>query len=48
MSGNESKQKFAKKWNKLYICMVETCRQLNKPKEALEYAERSKTRNLVE
>ncbi|MGB3403338.1 MAG: CHAT domain-containing tetratricopeptide repeat protein [Microcoleaceae cyanobacterium] len=48
LSGDESKQKLAEEWNKLYRNMVETCLQLNQPKEALEYAERSKTRNLVE
>jgi CHAT domain-containing protein len=48
LSGDESKQKLAEQWNKLYINIVETCLQLNLPTEALEYAERSKTRNLVE
>lgn len=48
ISGDESKQKLAEEWNKLYINLVETCLQLNQPIEALEYAERSKTRNLVE
>ncbi|MEB3278849.1 MAG: CHAT domain-containing protein [Lyngbya sp.] len=48
LSGDESKQKFAEQSNKLYRRTVETCLQLNKPIEALEYAERSKTRNLVE
>ncbi len=48
LSGNESKQKLAEEWNILYRCMVETCLQLNQPTEALEYAERSKNRNLVE
>ncbi|NES21238.1 MAG: tetratricopeptide repeat protein, partial [Symploca sp. SIO3E6] len=48
LSGNESKQKLAEEWNKLYQRMVETCLQLNQSTEALEYAERSKNRNLVE
>ncbi|NER97795.1 MAG: tetratricopeptide repeat protein, partial [Symploca sp. SIO1B1] len=48
LSGNESKQKLAEEWNKLYRRMVETCLQLNQTTEALEYAERSKNRNLVE
>lgn len=48
LSGDESKQKLAEEYNQIYQCMVETCLQLNKPIEALEYAERSKTRNLVE
>jgi len=48
LSGKESKQKLAEEWNKLYINIVETCLQLNQPTKALEYAERSKNRNLVE
>ncbi|WP_053221585.1 CHAT domain-containing protein [Limnoraphis robusta] len=48
LSGDESKQKLAEEWTKLYVNIVKTCLQLNKPIEALEYAERSKTRNLVE
>ncbi|NEQ68174.1 MAG: tetratricopeptide repeat protein [Symploca sp. SIO2D2] len=48
LSGDESKQKLAEEWNKLYCCMVDTCLQLKQPIEALEYAERSKNRNLVE
>ncbi|MEA5498447.1 CHAT domain-containing protein [Limnoraphis robusta Tam1] len=48
LSGDESKQKLAEEHNRIYIGIVETCLQLNQPIEALEYAERSKTRNLVE
>jgi len=48
LSGDESKQKLAEEWNKLYCCIVDTCLQLNQTIEALEYAERSKNRNLVE
>ncbi|NES19741.1 MAG: tetratricopeptide repeat protein [Symploca sp. SIO3E6] len=48
LSGDESKQKLAEEWNRLYRYMLETCLQLNQPTKALEYAERSKTRNLVE
>ena len=48
VSGEESKRKQAENFNKVYSCMVEVCLQLNKITEAIEYAERSKTRNLVE
>lgn len=42
------KQKLAENWNILYQHMVEVCLKLNQTTEAIEYAERSKTRNLVE
>ena len=42
------KQKLAEDWNNLYSFMVETCLKLDKSTEAIEYVERSKTRNLVE
>lgn len=48
ISGNESKCKQAEEWNKLYRRMAEVCLELNKITEAIEYVERSKTRNLVE
>ncbi len=48
ISGEESKRKQAEKWNELYRRMVEVCLQLGKDCEAVEYIERSKTRNLVE
>ena len=48
VSGEESKRKQAEQWNKLYGQMVEVCLQLGKKTEAIEYVERSKTRNLVE
>ena len=48
VSGEESKRKQAEKWNKLYKRMVEVCLELIKIAEAIEYVERSKTRNLVE
>ncbi|NJO64613.1 MAG: CHAT domain-containing protein [Richelia sp. RM2_1_2] len=48
ISGEESKRKQAEEWNKLYLKMVEVCLQLGKEALALEYIERSKTRNLVE
>ncbi|BAZ25039.1 TPR repeat-containing protein [Kalymmatonema gypsitolerans NIES-4073] len=48
VSGEESKLKQAEEWNKLYSRMVEVCLKLGKFVEAIEYVERSKTRNLVE
>ncbi|NJM70152.1 MAG: CHAT domain-containing protein [Scytonema sp. RU_4_4] len=48
VSGEESKRKQAEEWNALYRCMVEVCLELKKSTEAIEYIERSKTRNLVE
>ncbi|QIR41292.1 CHAT domain-containing protein [Tolypothrix sp. PCC 7910] len=48
ISGEESKRKQAENFNKVYSRVLEVCLQLNKITEALEYAERSKTRNLVE
>ncbi|MBD2384062.1 CHAT domain-containing protein [Cylindrospermum sp. FACHB-282] len=48
VSGEESKRKQAEKWNQLYRRMVEVCLALGKETEAIEYVERSKTRNLVE
>jgi CHAT domain-containing protein len=47
-SGDESKQKLAEEWNQLYLGMVEVCIELQRYTEAVEYAERSKARNLVE
>jgi CHAT domain-containing protein len=44
----EDKQRLAERWNELYQRMVEVCLALNYYDQALEYAERSKTRNLVE
>ncbi|MEH2020171.1 CHAT domain-containing protein, partial [Nostoc sp.] len=48
VSGEESKRKQAEHFNQVYSRMVEVCWQLNKITEAIEYVERSKTRNLVE
>jgi CHAT domain-containing protein len=48
ISGDESKRKQAEEWNKLYVRMVQVCLALGKKTEAIEYIERSKTRNLVE
>ena len=47
-SGDETKQKLAEEWNTLYRSMVEVCLELKNYTEAIEYAERSKARNLVE
>ncbi len=48
VSGDESKRQQAEQWNKLYCLMVDVCLELDNITEAIEYAERSKTRNLVE
>ena len=45
---DESKDKLAEKWNGLYQDMVKICLELKKYTEAIEYVERSKSRNLVE
>jgi len=47
-SGDETKQKLAEEWNNLYLSMVEVCIELKNYTAAIEYAERSKARNLVE
>ncbi|CUR35208.1 conserved hypothetical protein [Planktothrix tepida PCC 9214] len=46
--GDADKQKLAEKWQKLYQAMVEVCIELKNYTAAIEYVERSKTRNLVE
>ncbi len=48
ISGEESKRKQAEEWNRLYRNMAEVCLQLQEKTIALEFIERSKTRNLVE
>ncbi|MEH2244818.1 CHAT domain-containing protein, partial [Nostoc sp.] len=48
VSGEEARRKQAEEWNQLYQRMVEVCLALAKDTEAIEYIERSKTRNLVE
>lgn len=45
---SEAKQKLAEEWSTSYICIVQACLELGNIKEAIEYIERSKTRNLVE
>ncbi|BBD56138.1 tetratricopeptide repeat protein [Planktothrix agardhii] len=46
--GDADKQKLAEQWQKLYQGMVEVCIELKNYTAAIEYVERSKTRNLVE
>jgi len=48
IGGEADRQKLAEEWNKLYQFMVEVCLQMENSTAALEYIERSKTRNLVE
>ncbi|WP_414570243.1 CHAT domain-containing protein [Nostoc sp. CCY 9925] len=48
VSGEEIKRKQTEEWNKFYRRMVEVCLELGKFTAAIEYVERSKTRNLVE
>ncbi|WP_293080206.1 CHAT domain-containing protein [Moorena sp. SIO3H5] len=48
ISGDETKRKHAEEWNRTYINIVETCLDLTNITEAIEYVERSKTRNLLE
>ncbi len=45
---DESKDKLIEKWNGLYQDMVKLCLDLKKYSEAIEYVERSKSRNFVE
>ncbi|HLO50046.1 MAG TPA: tetratricopeptide repeat protein, partial [Kamptonema sp.] len=48
IGGEADRQKLAEEWNKLYQEMVEVCLAMANQTAALEYVERSKTRNLVE
>ncbi|MDJ1179690.1 CHAT domain-containing protein [Roseofilum sp. BLCC_M91] len=48
IGGEADKQKLAEEWQKLYRNMIEVCLDLDNPSAALEYAERSKARNLVD
>jgi CHAT domain-containing protein len=48
IGGEADRQKLAEEWNKLYQSMVEVCLDMENSTAALEYVERSKTRNLVE
>ncbi|NER27165.1 MAG: tetratricopeptide repeat protein [Symploca sp. SIO1C4] len=44
----EDKQKLAEEYNRIYSNMVAVCLELNYRDQAIEYIERSKTRNLIE
>ncbi len=48
IGGEADRQKLAEEWNILYQSMVEVCLAMENSTAALEYVERSKTRNLVE
>ena len=48
IGGEADRQKLAEEWNLLYQGMVEVCLAMENNTAALEYIERSKTRNLVE
>ena len=48
IGGEADRQKLAEEWNKLYQLMVKVCLEMENKIVALEYIERSKTRNLVE
>ncbi|WP_445176727.1 CHAT domain-containing protein [Microcoleus sp.] len=46
--GEADRQKLAEEYNRIYHLMVEVCLEMENKTAALEYIERSKTRNLVE
>ncbi|MEG4577923.1 CHAT domain-containing protein [Microcoleus sp. N3A4] len=48
IGGEADRQKLAEEWNKLYQQMVKVCLDRENKTAAIEYIERSKTRNLVE
>ncbi|MDB9510218.1 hypothetical protein PN499_03220 [Kamptonema animale CS-326] len=48
IGGEADRQKLAEKYNIIYQAMVEVCLAMANQTAALEYVERSKTRNLVE
>ncbi|QLE45741.1 tetratricopeptide repeat protein (plasmid) [Nostoc sp. C052] len=48
VSGDDTKRKQAEEWNRIYIGIVEVCIESGNITQAVEYVERSKTRNLVE
>ena len=48
IGGEADREILAAEWNRLYINIVEVCLELGDSAAALEYAERSKARNLVE
>jgi len=48
IGGEADRQKLAEEYNRIYHLMVEVCLEIENNTAALEYIERSKTRNLVE
>jgi CHAT domain-containing protein len=48
IGGEADRQKLAEEWNKLYQDIIEVCREMENNTAALEFIERTKTRNLVE
>ncbi|OJJ25934.1 hypothetical protein BI308_09390, partial [Roseofilum reptotaenium AO1-A] len=48
IGGEADKQILAEEWQKLYRNIIEVCLEQDNPSAALEYAERSKARNLVD
>ncbi len=48
IGGEADRQKLAEEYNRIYHLMVEVCLEMENNTAALEYIERSKTRNLVE
>ncbi len=48
IGGEADRQKLAEEYNRIYQVMVEVCLEMENSTAALEYVERSKTRNLVE
>ena len=48
IGGETDRQKLAEEWNDIYQIMVELCLEMQNKTAAIEYVERSKTRNLVE
>ncbi len=48
ISGDEAKRKLNEEWTGLYLGMVKVCLELGKYTDAIEYADRSKARNLTE
>jgi CHAT domain-containing protein len=48
IGGEADRQKLAEEWNQLYQYIIEVCLDRENKTAALEYIERSKTRNLVE
>jgi CHAT domain-containing protein len=48
IGGEADRQKLAEEWNKLYQQMVKVCLEMENKTAALEFIERTKTRNLVE